>query len=58
MSAVIALVLDPVIQARAQAELDCVIGKNRLPEFSDRENLPYIQCIISETFRCDGMLNY
>ncbi|KAG6853458.1 hypothetical protein C0991_004245 [Blastosporella zonata] len=51
MSAVIALVLDPVIQARAQAELDCVIGKNRLPEFSDRENLPYIQCIISETFR-------
>ncbi|KAG6917174.1 hypothetical protein DXG01_003610 [Tephrocybe rancida] len=51
MTAVIALVLDPVIQARAQAELDSVIGKNRLPEFSDRENLPYIQCIISETFR-------
>ncbi|KAG6907101.1 hypothetical protein DXG01_010514 [Tephrocybe rancida] len=51
MTAVIALVLDPVIQARAQAELDSVIGKNRLPVFSDRERLPYIQCIISETFR-------
>jgi hypothetical protein len=51
MTALIALVVDPVIQARAQAELDMVIGRNRLPDFSDRENLPYIQCIISETFR-------
>ncbi|KDR69688.1 hypothetical protein GALMADRAFT_215050 [Galerina marginata CBS 339.88] len=51
MSAVIALVTDPVIQARAQAELDTVVGHARLPDFSDRENLPYIQCIISETFR-------
>jgi Cytochrome P450 len=51
MTALIALVVDPVIQARAQAELDIVIGRNRLPDFSDRESLPYIQCIISETFR-------
>lgn len=51
MSAITALVVDPVIQARAQAELDTVVGKTRLPDFSDRENLPYIQCIISETFR-------
>ncbi|EJD00109.1 cytochrome P450 [Fomitiporia mediterranea MF3/22] len=51
MSAMIALVLDPVIQARAQAELDTVIGKNRLPDFTDRESLPYIQCIIMEAFR-------
>ncbi|KAJ3563355.1 hypothetical protein NP233_g8990 [Leucocoprinus birnbaumii] len=51
MTAVIALVLDPVIQARAQAELDSVIGRNRLPEFSDRDKLPFIHCIINETFR-------
>lgn len=51
MTAVLALVVDPVIQARAQAELDTVVGKHRLPDFSDRQNLPYIQCIISETFR-------
>lgn len=51
MTAMIALVIDPVIQARAQAELDTVIGKHRLPDFSDRKNLPYIECIISETFR-------
>ncbi|KAF8484314.1 cytochrome P450 [Gautieria morchelliformis] len=48
----IALVIDPVIQARAQAELDIVTARNRLPEFSDRRHLPYIQCIISEAFRC------
>ena len=51
MTAVLALVVDPVVQARAQAELDTFVGKHRLPDFSDRENLPYIQCIISETFR-------
>ncbi|KAF8509044.1 cytochrome P450 [Gautieria morchelliformis] len=51
MSAMIALVIDPVIQARAQAELDIVTARNRLPEFSDRGHLPYIQCIISEAFR-------
>ncbi|KAJ3871547.1 cytochrome P450 [Lentinula edodes] len=51
MSAMLALVADPIIQARAQAELDTVIGRNRLPDLSDRTKLPYIQCIISETFR-------
>lgn len=51
MTAMIALVVDPVIQARAQAELDTVIGRNRLPDFGDREKLPYIQCIVLEAFR-------
>ncbi|KNZ80841.1 O-methylsterigmatocystin oxidoreductase [Termitomyces sp. J132] len=51
MTAILALVLDPVVQARAHAELDSVIGRNRLPDFSDRERLPYIHCIINETFR-------
>lgn len=51
MSALTALVADPVIQARAQAELDLVVGNTRLPDFTDRKNLPYIQCIVSETFR-------
>ncbi|PAV19443.1 cytochrome P450 [Pyrrhoderma noxium] len=51
MTAMIALVVDPVIQARAQAELDTVVGRNRLPDFGDREKLPYIQCIVLEAFR-------
>ena len=51
MSAMIAMVIDPVIQARAQAELDTVIGPNRLPDFTDRDKLPYLQAIIMEAFR-------
>jgi len=51
MSAMIALVVDPIVQARAQAELDMVVGRNRLPDFSDRESLPYMKCIISEAIR-------
>ncbi|KAI0700085.1 cytochrome P450 [Cytidiella melzeri] len=51
MTAFTLLVADPVIQARVQAEMDLVIGKDRLPEFSDRPHLPYLQCVISETLR-------
>ncbi|KAG6877810.1 hypothetical protein C0992_009240 [Termitomyces sp. T32_za158] len=34
----------------AQAELNRVIG-SRLPNIADRENLPYVDAIIRETFR-------
>lgn len=46
------LVADPVVQARVQAEMDMVVGKDRLPNFSDRENMPFMQCVISEVIRC------
>lgn len=38
-------------QQKAQAELDKVIGRTRLPELEDRESLPYINAICKETFR-------
>ena len=41
----------PDVQAKAQAELDAVVGPDRLPEFSDYPNLPYINAIISELLR-------
>ena len=41
----------PEVQAKAQAELDAVIGPDRLPEFVDRANLPYTNAIISELLR-------
>jgi cytochrome P450 len=41
----------PSFIPRAQAELDAVVGSGRLPEFSDLEKLPYIECIIEECFR-------
>lgn len=47
----LAMVLHPECQKRAQEEIDSVIGSGRLPEFSDRESLPYMECILQETMR-------
>ena len=47
----LALVLFPQVQRRAQAELDVVIGRDRLPTFDDRPHLPYIEAICKELMR-------
>jgi cytochrome P450 len=36
----------PDIQARAHAELDRVVGRNRLPVIEDEQDLPYLRAII------------
>ena len=36
---------------QAQEELDKVVGADRLPDFSDREKLPYIEAVYLETRR-------
>jgi hypothetical protein len=46
------MVLHPEYQLKAQEELDKVIGTARLPEFADRESLPYVECVYQEVFRC------
>ncbi|KAI0372684.1 cytochrome P450 [Pilatotrama ljubarskyi] len=38
-------------QAKAQAELDSVIGSDRLPTFSDRTSLPFMNALIKEVLR-------
>ncbi|KAE8663914.1 Cytochrome P450 78A5 [Hibiscus syriacus] len=45
------LVLNPEIQAKAQAEIDAVVGKSNQVSDSDIQNLPYIQAIVKETLR-------
>ena len=45
-----AMVLYPQVQNKAQEELDRVVG-NRLPEFSDRQNLQYINAMVKESLR-------
>lgn len=45
------MVLHPECQRRCQEEIDAVIGTDRLPEFSDRDSLPYLECILQETLR-------
>ena len=41
----------PEVVKRAQDEIDRVVGTERLPTYEDRENLPYIECIVKEIFR-------
>ncbi|KAF8154532.1 cytochrome P450 [Crassisporium funariophilum] len=47
----LAMALYPGAQKKAQAEIDAVVGKNRLPDFDDRSSLPYINALIKETMR-------
>lgn len=46
------MILHPECQRRAQEEIDAVIGSERLPEFTDRKSLPYVECVLQETLRC------
>ncbi|KAL5522395.1 hypothetical protein ACEPAG_8411 [Sanghuangporus baumii] len=39
------------VQKRAQEEIDKNIGHDCLPSFSDRANLPFIDCIVKEVLR-------
>ncbi|KAG1869894.1 cytochrome P450 [Suillus subluteus] len=48
---ILAMVLNPEVQAKAQAEIDRIVGKDRLPDFNDRPSLPYVDAILRETFR-------
>lgn len=51
MTFTLAMVLNPHVWKRAQAEIDGMIGTDRLPEFDDRHSLPYVDAILRETFR-------
>lgn len=50
-SFVLAMLLYPEVQAKAQAEIDRVIGTEKLPSFDDRSSLPYIDAILHELLR-------
>jgi cytochrome P450 len=45
------MTLYPEIQATAKAEINAVVGDDRLPTLADRDRLPYVCALISEVFR-------
>jgi len=47
----IALALYPDVQKQAQAELDSVLSRDRLPTFDDKPRLPYIEAMCKELLR-------
>lgn len=46
-----ALVMHPEVVKKAHEELDRVVGRDRLPEFTDKAYLPYITAITHEVLR-------
>ncbi|KAK6447166.1 hypothetical protein FP744_10003416 [Trichoderma asperellum] len=46
-----AMILFPEVQRKAQAEIDRVIGPDRLPTLDDEDNLPYIRGCVKESLR-------
>jgi cytochrome P450 len=47
----LAMILHPDVVRKAQAEIDTVVGQDRLPSFADRKNLPYINALVLEVMR-------
>lgn len=45
------MILYPECQKRAQEEIDRVIGSERLPEFEDKDSLPYTTALVHEVLR-------
>lgn len=43
--------MNPHVLTKAHAELDAVVGPDRLPDFGDKDALPYINAIITESLR-------
>ncbi|KAF8314216.1 cytochrome P450 [Clavulina sp. PMI_390] len=48
---ILAMLLHPEVQKKAQEELDQVIGRDRLPALDDQPNLPYLEAVIKEVLR-------
>ncbi|KAG1727505.1 cytochrome P450 [Suillus lakei] len=51
----LAMTLFPDVQKKAQAEIDAIIGTDRLPSFADRDSLPYIEALVKELLRWNAV---
>ncbi|KAI1788998.1 cytochrome P450 [Ganoderma leucocontextum] len=47
----LAMTCFPDIQLKAQAEIDAVIGQDRLPSIADKDRLPYLHALMLEILR-------
>ncbi|KAG2159163.1 cytochrome P450 [Suillus bovinus] len=51
----LAMTLFPDVQKKAQAEIDAVVGHDRLPSFADRDSLPYTNALVKEVLRWNAI---
>jgi len=47
----VAMLHHPDIMKKAQAEIDKIVGRDRLPQFEDAESLLYVKALVLETMR-------
>ncbi|KAF6829462.1 cytochrome p450 oxidoreductase [Colletotrichum musicola] len=52
----LAITMHPEVQAKAQEEIDRVVGCDRLPTLEDRKNLPYIEALVKESLRWHSVI--
>ncbi|KAF7373048.1 Cytochrome P450 [Mycena sanguinolenta] len=48
---ILAMLLNPEVKKKAQAEIDSVVGPGKLPDFADKPTLPYVSAIVKEVLR-------
>ncbi|KAH7904745.1 cytochrome P450, partial [Hygrophoropsis aurantiaca] len=48
---ILAMILNPQVQERAQLEIDSVVGIGRLPNFDDRSSMPFVEAVLREVLR-------
>ena len=46
----------PAVQKKAQVEIDAVVGSSRLPDFGERNSLPYINALVKESMRWQSIM--
>ncbi|TFA97527.1 O-methylsterigmatocystin oxidoreductase [Trichoderma ghanense] len=51
ISFILAMTMFPEVQRKAQEEIDRVTGGTRLPVLADREQMPYIEALVTEALR-------
>lgn len=42
------MILFPEVMKKAQAQIDEVVGRGRLPNAGDRDQLPYVRAMVRE----------
>ncbi|KAG8979553.1 hypothetical protein FRB94_011294 [Tulasnella sp. JGI-2019a] len=53
---ILAMLLHPEVQAKARAEIDRIVGEDRLPTVAMRDSTPYLNAVLLETLRWHNVL--
>jgi cytochrome P450 len=48
---VLVMLMHPDVQQKVHEELDLIVGFGQLPNFSDKERLPYLSAVLKELLR-------